>query len=146
MRQALGNAFIMNIVIAIVIVIILMVISSLSYTKAFKVKNMIISSIEENNGFNNKAVEEIDANLAKMGYRINKNGIQSCDTSDLPNKCTAVNNSASYRYCIYQCETSKGNYYRVTSYMYFDIPIIGNKMEFPVYGETKTFYGAGAFN
>lgn len=146
MRQALGNAFIMNIVIVMVIVIILMVISSLSYTKAFKVKNMIVSAIEENNGFNNKAQEQIDANLAKMGYRINKNGIQTCDTSVLPEKCRAQNNAASYRYCVYECETSKGNYYRVTSYMYFDLPIIGDKMEFPVYGETKTFYGAGAFN
>lgn len=146
MRQALGNAFIMNIVIVIVIVIILMVISSLSYTKAFKVKNMIVSAIEENNGFNNKAIEQIDANLAKMGYRINKNGIQTCDQSDLPEKCTPKNNSSSYRYCVYSCETSKGSYYRVTSYMYFDIPIIGDKMEFPVYGETKTFFGEGAFH
>lgn len=146
MRQALGNAFIMNVVIVMVIVIILMVISSLSYTKAFKVKNMIVSAIEENNGFNNKAQEQIDANLAKMGYRINKNGIQTCDQSDLPSNCTPKNNSASYRYCVYSCSTSKGDYYRVTSYMYFDLPIIGDKMEFPVYGETKTFYGAGAFN
>lgn len=143
MRQALGNAFIMNIVIAIVIVIILMVISSLSYSKAFKVKNMIISTIEENDGFNNKAESQIDANLAKMGYRINKNGIQNCPAE---NRCTPMNTSASYRYCVYECKTSKGNYYRATSYMYFDIPIIGDKLEFPVHGETKTFYGAGAFN
>lgn len=146
MRQALGNAFIMNVVITIVIVIILMVISSLSYTKAFKVKNMIVSTIEENNGFNNNAESQIDANLAKMGYRINKNGIQNCNDSELPRGCSAINNSASYRYCIYECKTSKGNYYRATSYMYFDIPVIGDKLEFPVHGETKTFYGAGAFN
>lgn len=146
MRQALGNAFIMNIVITIVIVIILMVISSLSYTKAFKVKNMIISTIEEENGFNNNAKNKIDANLAKMGYRINKNGIQTCNEDELPSSCTPINNSASYRYCVYECKTSKGNYYRATSYMYFDIPVIGDKMEFPVHGETKTFYGEGAFN
>lgn len=154
MRQALGNAFIMNIVITIVIVIILMVISSLSYTKAYKVKNMIISTIEENNGFTNKAREQIDANLDKMGYRINKNGIQNCtdaqdsqtESSSALYNCRPVNNYASYRYCIYECKTSKGNYYRATSYMYFDIPVIGDKLEFPVHGETKTFYGAGAFN
>lgn len=141
MREALGNTFIMNIVITIVIIIIAVVISSLSYTKAFKVKNMIVSTIESNNGYNEKAKQEIDANLKEMGYRVNKNGIQTCDMDNMDEHNSKVlTESNSYRYCVVQVTTSKGYYYRVASYMYFDIPVIGDKMEFPVHGETKTFY------
>lgn len=140
MREALGNTFIINIVITIVVILIAVVISSLSYTKAFKVKNMIVSTIESNNGFTEAARKEIDANLKTMGYRINKNGIQTCDMSDMGDK--SLTNSNSYRYCVIEKTTSKGYYYRVTSYMYFDLPVIGNKMEFPVHGETKTFYNS----
>lgn len=141
MREALGNTFIMNIVITIVVIIIAVVISSLSYTKAFKVKNMIVSTIESNNGFNDAARKEIDANLKTMGYRVNRNGIQSCEMDNMSGyDYKVLTNSNSYRYCVVQIKTSKGYYYRVASYMYFDIPIIGDKMEFPVHGETKTFY------
>ena len=139
MREALGNTFIVNVVLTIVIVIIAVVISSLSYTKAYKVKNMIINAIEENNGFTNDAKSEIEANLKTMGYRINRNGIQSCVIDNNSGE-TSLTDSNSYRYCVVQRNTTKGIYYRVTSYMYFDFPIIGDRLEFPVYGETKLFY------
>lgn len=145
MREALGNAFIMNIVITIVVIIIGVVVSSLAYTKAYKVKNMIISTIESHNGFDADARSEIDSTLLTMGYKVNKNGVQTCklgsnDESGASNTCEALTTSGSYRYCVYKCSTTKGTYYRATSYMYFDLPIIGGMLEFPVYGETKTFY------
>lgn len=141
MREALGNAFIMNISIAIVVILIGVVVSSLAYTKAYKVKNMIVSTIESHNGNIKSAREEIDNNLQNMGYRLTKNGIQSCgDAEGRGSKCTSLTSSGNYRYCIYKCETSKGTYYRATSYMYFDLPVIGDNFEFPVSGETKTFY------
>ena len=144
MREALGNAFIMDIAIAIVIIIIGVVVSSFAYTKAFKVKNMIISTIEAHNGNIQTARDEIDANLSTMGYRINQNGINKGCNDDVDEKrhgkCTSLTTTGNYRYCIYKCTTSKGTYYRATSYMYFDLPVIGNNLEFPVYGETKIFY------
>lgn len=143
MREALGNAFVMNIVIVIVVILIGVVVSSLAYTKAYKVKNMIISSIEENDGWNENTRSEVDDNLRTIGYKLNRNGVQNCvdpTGTDPASRCTLSAIGSDYHYCVYTCNTNKGNYYRVTSYMYFDIPVIGNMLEFPVNGESKTFY------
>ena len=46
-------------------------------------------------------------------------------------------NSTGYRYCIYRVESSEGYYYKVTAYVQFYFPIIGEIFAPPVYGETK---------
>lgn len=145
MRQALGNAFITNIVITFVVILIAVVISSLSYSKAFKVKNMIIETIEENGGFNNNTRTQIDENLSSVGYRINRNSVQNCEVGDRTQE-TALNTSNNYRYCVVEKRTIRGIQYRVTAYMYFDLPVIGNNMEFPIHGETRIFYDRDSFN
>ena len=59
-----------------------------------------------------------------------------------------------YHFCVYKftlCDEVKSDdtckedsnetyYYKVTTFMHFDIPLIGQVLEFPVSGETKTFY------
>lgn len=144
MREALGNAFVMNIVITIVVILIGVVVSSLSYTKAYKVKNMIIGTIEEHNGWTLEAQSEVDQNLASIGYRLNRNGVQTCTVDEVTgDKAQVV--SSNYRVCVVPYQNAKGTYYRVTSYMYFDLPVIGDMFEFPVHGETKTFYNMDYF-
>ena len=77
--------------------------------------------------------KEINDALSQIGYRI----------SVTPNICPErngaqpINKNTNYEYCIYKYETSKGNYYGVTSYIYYEIPVIGTRLRFPVYGETK---------
>ncbi len=53
-----------------------------------------------------------------------------------------------YEYCVYRikrCENENGNkkscytYYRVRTYMYFDVPIIEDLVKIPVDGETRGF-------
>ena len=36
--------------------------------------------------------------------------------------------------------TSKGEYYGVTVYVHFDIPIVGYFLNFPLYGETRILF------
>lgn len=141
MREAIGNSFIFYFVIVFFALFILFFVGALSYTKAFKVKNRIIDVIENNDGVMNSGVEEeINANLSEMGYRIDNDA--TCETKGRFSGYTQVQKqtNSSYRYCIYMKNVNKkGKYYAVVAYMYFEIPIIGAKLEFPVYGETKTF-------
>ncbi len=147
MREATGQAYLLYIIITVVIIIILMLLSSISYTKAFKVKNMIISSLEYHNGYNGESVSAIEKSLSEIGYRVNPDGNQNCSlqqeydgsTARPGDTCTILNNASDYRYCIYECHSSKGKYYKVTSYMYFDVPIVGQFLEIPIYGETRLF-------
>lgn len=146
MKEAIGNSLIFGIVITFIILFMLFFATSLSYTKAFKVKNKIVEILEKhddilgekstNSGMLNTTVEqEINDVLGEIGYRI----------SNEPNNCPIRNEkeaviknlTANYEYCIYEYSTNKGIYYGVTTYIYYEIPVIGTKLRFPVYGETK---------
>lgn len=147
MNEAMGNAFITGIVITFIIIFMIFFATSTSYTKAFKVKNKIVEIIEKYDdilsvsptnsaGALIESVEsEINTLLSEIGYRISPN----------PNNCPDRNGqsavikstTANYEYCIYEYNTPKGKYYGVTAYMYYQIPVIGTELRFPVYGETK---------
>ena len=79
--------------------------------------------------------QEINEVLNESGYRI----------SITPNNCPIRNGkdavqknlTANYEYCIYEYSNFKGVYYGVTAYIYYQIPLIGTELKFPVYGETK---------
>lgn len=134
MKESIANALILNIVIVFIVILIFFFAGSLSYSKAFKVKNRIVDIIEKYEDYNSTAIAEIADILKNMGYRVNS-GNKSCPIRNGKTSISASMNA--YRYCIYKYDTPKGNYFGVTAYMYFDFPIIGNTVEFPVYGETK---------
>ena len=140
MRQAVGNAFILNLVIVFITLMMLVFVGSISYSKAYKTKNRIINIIENNKGYNESSIDEIENFMADTGYQISTTS--DC-TKVAPAKGSAVYLTSSfksgYRYCIFENKTSNndGVYYTVVTFMKFDFPVIGNYIEFPVKGETK---------
>ncbi len=141
MREAIGGSFIFYFVIIFIALFILFFVGGLSYTKAFKVKNKIVDIIENNEGvINNATISEIDEKLGEIGYQINTYRDHCKTDGRFENATELTSGSSQYRYCIYEFKsTSKGNYYGVVAYMYFQVPIINSKLELPVYGETKIF-------
>lgn len=144
MREAFGNAFIINFVIVFVGIFIFFFAGSLAYTKAFKVKNKIINIIEERGGYDSTSEDlktEITDYLKDAGYRIVSTG--SCPEKKgmtLVNGSNGNNNIINgYLYCVWEKndESERGTYYGVQTYMYFDVPIVGETVTIPVYGETK---------
>lgn len=59
MRESIGGAWLVGIVITFVVLFTSYLALSVNYSKAFKVKNEIISLIEENEGLTDKAQEKI---------------------------------------------------------------------------------------
>lgn len=146
MKEAIGNAFVLGLVITFIIIFIVFFAGSTSYTKAFKVKNKIVEILEKHNDILNESStssgrlradveQEINTVLNEVGYRI----------SITPNNCPIRNGkdavtktlTSNYEYCIYEYSTVKGVYYGVTAYIYYQIPVFGIELRFPVYGETK---------
>ncbi len=148
MREAIGQTFIFNLVILFVVIIMFLLVGSLSYTKAFRVKNRIVEILEKYKDYDYyeaEIKEEINANLKSIGYKTNKYGTQKCKA----NGGEILTDYANYRYCIvrYNNQASseyyrnpKGIYYGVTAYMYFEIPLVNDILEFPIYGETTVMY------
>lgn len=140
MKAATGNAMLMNIMIVFIVIVMALLVTSISYTKAFRVKNRIIDIIEYYDGdFSNnkdKITNEINTSLSSVGYRLSSS--KSCKKID--NK-EALKINTNYQVCIYEySDTNYNKYYKVISYMYFDVPLIGGILNIPVSGETKVFY------
>ena len=142
MREAMGNTFIYNMVLIFVGIAMLLLVGSISYTKAYKVKNRIISIIEENQDFNTKAKTEIETDLKSIGYRLAFKDSSCPELQSGGEKGTLLygSNPKGYHYCVYQFNTLRGKYYHIKTFMHFDIPLIGGFIEFPVSGETRIFY------
>lgn len=129
MREAIGSSLLFNLIIVFIVLMIAFLAGSLSYSKAFKVKNRIIDIIEKNEGYTDESKKEINESLGNMGYRVSSD--KNCGPDD-------ISGNTSYEYCVYEYTQKEGSkYYKVTTYMYFDIPVIGGLLHFPVSGETK---------
>ena len=145
MKESIANSYVFMIVIIFVGVIMLVFLSSLAYSKAFKVKNKIIDLIEKyDDGYepNQKTLnEQIDEMLKNIGYRVNTRQHTCPERKTNSGKVlTALNTPENYRYCIYKETQGRGDQYYVIVYMYFDIPIVDSNLEFPLSGQTKVFY------
>lgn len=172
MRESIASVFVINFIIVFIGIFIGLLATSSSYSKAAKVKNTVMDIVEryadelnESDTIPDDIEAEIETNLAKLGYRLNVNK---------KNKCPEINNGklmndySNYRYCVYKHEkvevddkgnpTSnkngvssgnlprRGNYYTVITYMYFDIPLIGQHFELSVKGQTRTYFSEVKYN
>jgi hypothetical protein len=145
MRGAIGSSFVVNFIITFIVIFILIFVGTLTYTKAYKVKNKIVDTIEyydgditNSNALSGTVQGEIDRKLGEIGYRVDSSN--GCKTDGRFANGTLIRKSSNnYRYCIYKHTTRRGDYYGVVAYAYLEIPIIGVKLQFPVYGETKVF-------
>lgn len=137
MKEALGISQLYTFVIVFVSIIMLLLIGSLSYSKAFKIKTRIIDIIETNKGFDENVEDEIDSFLKSAGYTINTRNNKSCPIVKGDGAINTINN---FDYCIYRFETLRGPYYRVTVFISYDIPVISAFLRIPISGETRIIY------
>ena len=154
MKEAIANAGVFNLIIIFVIVLIMLFIGSLSYSRGFKAKNKVIEEIEKDQDFTASTQARVEEWLGNIGYR----NITGYDTA--ADRCansisgsnggydgTLANTQGQFEYCVYEFDTCAGNsnsskcgkYYRVITYMYFDLPVLGGILKLPVTGETMIF-------
>lgn len=157
MRESMGNALIFGIVIFFVFLMMFILTAATNYSRANKIKNKILNYVsnyaELKSTTDGESIEPIDLNdgelekeiereLSEIGYRMNNGGIGR-NVCPQRRGVTAINPNSNYHYCLYAFYSKRGYYYGVTTFMYFDIPIIGTTLEFPVYGETSVIYDLG---
>lgn len=163
MKGAIGNAFILNLVITFMLIFFSLLIGSMAYSKAYKTKNYLINLIDKyitagKNDFWNSDSEngkewdtEVNEYLGKIGYIISDKKNSCPDKNDSTNPYEGYyifkNTNYGYDYCIYRKRNtlensslmvSKTNY-MVLVYMKFDLPVIGDYIKIPITGETKSY-------
>ena len=144
MRDAVGG--VVNLVI---IVVFLVIVSgylafNVNYTKAFRVKNKIISTIEEYEGNieNNALKNQINEYMRAIGY--NSSATMNCDLYGM----SSVGGSGGWCYKQVKSNSTGGEdegntkvYYKVMTQIQIDMPIIRNVLPnlriFTITGDTK---------
>jgi hypothetical protein len=121
MREAIGSSLIIKIMLIFITIYISFLALSVNYSSAFNNKNVILKIIEECEGFDNNTCAE------------------TALSSRLPNiRCTSdkVNNSC----YVETIATDRGPYYKVTTYIKIEFPLVNRVTNFPITGETKVIY------
>ena len=139
MRDAVGG--VVNLVI---IVVFLVIVSgylafNVNYTKAFRVKNKIISTIEEYEGINGKSLDKINrlmtnTHTVRGSCPSDSGGIIGSTITD------ASKSPGPYDVCVTRSVHSTNGvekyYYSTTIFFSFSLPVLGNLYSFKIPGET----------
>lgn len=143
MRETIGGTWITQLVIVMMFVFVAFLALSINYSKAFRVKNQVISIIEKNEGIDNETIKMIN------NYLRNNNQVQTgkCPSGYYgvnlsSNTYELANNSKKYSYCFAKISSktlnfSKRAYYDIKLFLKFNLPVVGDIYTFKIDGETK---------
>lgn len=167
MKEAIGGSYIFQIVIIFIALFSGFLVYSISYTKAFRVKNEIINLIENNLGYttsDNQAsltamtIQQLedDPSVEAQALKIIKNyGYKHSILDGQDDLCYINNESVGARgnakdlmrlggYCLYKiCNDGDGTtntVYKVTTFIALKIPVINTVVKIPISGQTRTIY------
>lgn len=128
MREAIGGALLIKLVMFFVVIYVCFLAIAINYSITFRVKNQIINLIEAYESYD-AAKDSIEDYIANVGYYRTSVGTVSIGSGE----CTDG-------YCIEELQSVRGTYYKVTTYVSFDFPLVGSITNFPVVGETRVMY------
>lgn len=154
MRDAIGQVYVLQIILAFVILINGYMAYSVNYARAFRVKNQIVDIIEQYEGpYNDDAISKINDYIGSVTYEVPielVNNFISRYNSD--NENSGSQPVCQKGWCYIEHEVSvndadgerTGKYYSVVTFVNIDIPVINNLVGLgdflSVYGETRTIY------
>lgn len=144
MRQTIGGTWLLQLMILFILLFSGFIILTLNYSKTIKLKNEMISIIEKYEGINDKSIELINKYLGANGYAAvgtcgNANGTYGA--TDLTSiTLEEAQDGKKYYYCIKKYSGSNtSNYYQISVFYKFNLPIIGNTSGFVIKGTTSNF-------
>ncbi len=146
MRQAIGTTWIMQLVIIFMLIFVAFLALTINFTKAFKIKNELITMIEKYEGLSSG--DEGSISLINNYLRYNNYSVRGyCDDNEygMVNLETGTMESADpkekYYYCVSKTDTSTVNLpdrarYNIRIFFHFSLPIIGDIFTFSSDGST----------
>ena len=149
MREAFGGSWLLGFVALFIVLFSAYLAVSINYTKAFKAKNKIVSLIEENEGFSTSVgsvATKTDSDLQKSSktedrvyYYLKQAGF-TLDEETIKGRCPNGDDPYTGGYCVQKMYTSQGAYYKVTTFVKIELPVIWINITVPIKGETKILY------
>lgn|SRR5574344_1129813 len=147
MRETIGSTWVFQLVIVFILLFASYLALTINYSKSFKVKNEVITIIENNEGMTEDGIKLVGSYLTGSSYNtmghcpIGWVGAKSLEGT--VNSLEAVGNSSTYYYyCInkitgYHTVYANRSYYKIRLFFKFDLPVIGQISTFNVDGQTN---------
>ncbi len=148
MRDSINGVWVLGIVMVFMSIFVAYIAISINYSKAYTLKSEMVTIIEQYEGMNNTSIEKIDALLRNNSY-FNRLMCKSSDVSKDPsvygitNGHATLNPNTKQSYCVTRDyrEATDGTetqfFYTVTVAFAFDLPLLGDILDFRVSGETN---------
>ena len=162
MKEAIGGTWLFGIVIAFIVFFTTFISVSTNYSRAFKVKDEILTIVEFYKGVNTKSVAKVNDRLKELGYYTtgkcvdNDGEVKSASSKYsnwlgfTTNSTTPIKNSTKSNYCIRRYTVSSQTngpighptsaYYQIVVFFKLDWPIIGSIFNVRVEGETSVIH------
>ena len=149
MRETIGSTWTIQLMMGFIFLFVSFLAVTISYSKAFKVKNEVTSIIEKYGGFNTSSIKIINnyvktssyKNKGKCPYDVGDQVIGVSQLNDTTNGDKISSASAGgYYYCVKKETIMNGTisntYYEITMFYKFNLPVMGNIATFKVKGKT----------
>ena len=164
MKESIGQAFILNLILFFFGILVLLYFGSINYSKAYKAKNRILNIIEKHGKWDADTRDEVVLRLGESGYQTvystasdlkndcaKKMGFDSEESfkssggefeypGEYPGATEDFHGSRGYEFCVVKRCSSIGSYYQVITFMRFEVPVIGGLLHPAIFGETKPLY------
>lgn len=147
MRESIGGAWILSIVVVFMAIFIAFVAISINYSNAYKLKTAMVTIVEQYDGFNPNTVSALNDTITAYGY-IQSGFCQTTSSDEVVYGVTGTdvvkNPTNRQSYCIrreYSSASNNGNdkyYYTIDVFFGFNLPVLGNLYTFKVSGETNS--------
>lgn len=158
MKESVGYTVTLNIMFTFIIIVFAFLSAALIYFKSNKASNVIVETIEKYEGYNDYAKNEINLKLSSLGY--NKRNVNCANyynkigAKEKPKCGTTSLTDGNDGYCIFLCseqicdnrECNAGEngewyyYYKVSTNMMINIPIINDMLNIPIFSNTNRMY------
>lgn len=142
MREAIAGTWLFNIVVLFVMLFTGYLCLAINYSRAFNVKNEIVDIIERENGYTDKAAEDIAAYLTNVGYRTTG----KCEEGMTGNNSSKDFGVGQNIYC-YKAINASGEedyadsvYYQVEVFFQIDLPIFRDWFTFSIKGDSNQLF------
>lgn len=142
MRESIGGAWLLGIVLVFMSVFIAYIAITINYSNAYKLKTEMVTAIEQYEGINPTSLSKLDSLIKSHSYR----NTMMCPTNEndivlgITDGVVTVNPTTRQSYCVtreFQSGSEDKYYYNVIVSFDFSLPVLGDLFNFKVSGETN---------
>ena len=147
MRHTIGGTWLLGLMIVFIMLFVGFIVLTINYSRTVKIKNEMIDMIEKYEGLNSSSIELVNNYLRYTGYDAtgvcltdeNQKGVYGSLDLD-GTMLEPAREGVRYYYCVKKYDgANTSNYYQITVFYKFNLPVIGNASGFTVKGSTSNF-------